>query len=265
MSNNRQLGLAWRMYADDGRDYMALSSMIGTTGTGPYDAYAWTSEEMDFSPKRDNWDPTDILNRPLGPYLARQTQVMRCPADTSFVFTNANNTGPAVPRIRSISMNFYLGGFGTLGASNGIGADSTTKWAGSYPVYLKMAQLNDIAHAPGAANTFVFIDERQDTINWGNFFCDMGGFPFNGKPSAPNAYQFDEDLPSLYHNHGSGFGFADGHAEIHHWKNWQKQLQDAPFQPEKVTSFRDSGVVFPMQYSDDIPWLQFRSARPNVP
>jgi prepilin-type N-terminal cleavage/methylation domain-containing protein/prepilin-type processing-associated H-X9-DG protein len=263
MSNNKQLGLAWRMYADDARDYLALSSMTPDATLGKtVNQYAWTSEEMDFSSKPDNWDPSDILTRPLGPYLVRQTQVMRCPSDTSYVFTNANGTGPEVPRVRSISMNFYLGGFGTQGPCGGAGVGS---WCSEYTPYLKMAQLNDIVHAPGPAMTWVFIDERQDTINWGNFLCDMSGFPYKGHGPSPNSYEFNEDLPALYHNNGSGFSFADGHAEIHHWQNWQKQLADAPFQPEKVVSFRGGGFTFPMPYSQDVPWLQTRSARPIDP
>jgi prepilin-type N-terminal cleavage/methylation domain-containing protein/prepilin-type processing-associated H-X9-DG protein len=264
LSNNRQLALAWRMYADDSRDYIPLSSMTapGDPLGAKVNQYAWTSEEMDFTSKPDNWDPTDILTRPLGPYLARQVQVMRCPADTSVVHTNASNTGSVVPRIRTISMNFYLGGFGTENACGGVGVGS---WCSDYPVYLKQAQLNDTVHAPGAANTWIFIDERQDTINWGNFLCDMGGFPNGTSKAAPNLYEFNEDLPGLYHNNGSGFSFADGHAEIHHWVNWKKQLQVAPLQQDATTAFRGSGAKFPMAYSEDVPWLQFRSARPIHP
>jgi prepilin-type processing-associated H-X9-DG protein len=159
-------------------------------------------------------------------------------------------------------MNFFLGGFGTENACGGVGVGS---WCSEYPVYLKTTQLNDGIHAPGPANTWVFIDERQDAINWGNFLTDMDGYPYKGHAASPNSYYFSEDLPGLYHNHGSGFTFADGHAEIHHWANWAKQLQDAPFQPEAVTSFRNSGFLFPMLYLQDVPWLQFRTARPINP
>ena len=62
---------------------------------------------------------------------------------------------------------------------------------------------------PGPSNTFVMLDEREDSINDGYFVVDMAGWP--------NRSQRLVDYPASYHNNAAGFSFADGHAEIHKW------------------------------------------------
>jgi hypothetical protein len=60
-----------------------------------------------------------------------------------------------------MSMNNWVGGPG---------------WANSGPgwrVYRKTSDMTD----PGPASTFVFIDEREDSINDGYFVVDMAGYP----------------------------------------------------------------------------------------
>src|SRR3979409_73255 len=54
MNNHRQLTLAWRMYAEDNRDYMVLASHGGPDLS--MDQYAWTQTEMDFTANPKNWD-----------------------------------------------------------------------------------------------------------------------------------------------------------------------------------------------------------------
>src|SRR5437762_8146996 len=56
MSNHRQLTLAWRLYAEDNRDYLVLASHDGTGNANPDNKYAWTWTEMTFGPDPKNWD-----------------------------------------------------------------------------------------------------------------------------------------------------------------------------------------------------------------
>ncbi|MDB6064679.1 MAG: hypothetical protein JWR26_887 [Pedosphaera sp.] len=60
------------------------------------------------------------------------------------------------------------------------------------------------------ADTFVFLDEHPDSINDGLFAL------LTSTTTAPTAWG---DLPASYHNGACGFAFADGHSEIHKWKN----------------------------------------------
>ena len=55
-------------------------------------------------------------------------------------------------------------------------------------------------------NTWLTIDEHADSINDGYFI--------NGATSTAWT-----DIPASYHNGGTGFSYADGHSEIHHWKS----------------------------------------------
>src|SRR5436190_4387965 len=48
LSNNKQLCLAWRMYAEDSRDKLVYASDDG--GTDPDNQYAWTLSHMNNTP-----------------------------------------------------------------------------------------------------------------------------------------------------------------------------------------------------------------------
>ena len=107
LNNLRQLSLAWRMYAEDNHGYILYSSGASTAynSTVP----AWCSGALDFNPaNRSNYDPAvDIMKSPMWQYN-KNASTFKCPGDTSVVVVG----GSAVPRVRSYSMNIYLGGFG---------------------------------------------------------------------------------------------------------------------------------------------------------
>jgi len=45
-----------------------------------------------------------------------------------------------------------------------------------------------------------------------------GYYQGSADPGKWNAADADiDDLPGIYHNNGTTFSFADGHAERHHW------------------------------------------------
>ena len=200
ISNMRQMALGWRMYAQDNRESIVLASPTGNPGDA-INKYAWCLQEESFEDQPQNYDPSvDITTGPLYPYI-NSYLVYRCPADTSMI----NHGGTLLPRVRTVSMNFYLGGFGEMNSGNNL-----------YPVYLKTTDLIYSA-SPGPVNTWVFLDERQDCINWGNYEADMAG----DSPSAPSEYEFSEDMPGMYHNRSAGFAFADGHAQIQHWLDYR--------------------------------------------
>src|SRR5262249_59380893 len=109
-------------------------------------------------------------------------------------------SGQKVPRVRSMSMSLWLGGFGGfLGLPDDL---CSPPWR----LYLKLTDLQD----PGPVRPLVFWDEREDAINLGNFGIAMSGYP-----DSPALLGFPQDLPASYHNKAGGLSFADGHAEIH--------------------------------------------------
>ena len=76
----------------------------------------------------------------------------------------------------------------------------------TYRTYHKESELSN----PGPANVWVMTDEHPDSINDGAFAVKM---------PASAAATFWVDLPAKYHGDACGFTFADGHSEIHRWRN----------------------------------------------
>jgi prepilin-type processing-associated H-X9-DG protein len=66
---------------------------------------------------------------------------------------------------------------------------------------------------PGPTRTWLFLDEREDSINDGEFVVGMWGYP-----SQPQQWTI-VDFPASYHNRAGGFSFADGHSEIRKWQD----------------------------------------------
>ena len=73
-----------------------------------------------------------------------------------------------------MAMNAYLGGFGGLPIGTG-----------NMPAYTLYLKYSDLVR-PGADRIYVFVDEREDAINWGNAIIDMTGY----SPTNPNLYRF---------------------------------------------------------------------------
>lgn len=233
LNNHRQLALAWRMYVDDNQDRLPYASEDPRRPETI--AGAWISGSLDFNPNNAaNWDPSLTIQRsPLWPYCGNQLTIWKCPADQSFVLVN----GVPRPRVRSMSMNVYLGGWG--GTDGGWGAPIA-----AYRIYLKMSELQD----PGPSKVFVFLDMREDSIDMGNFAVRMAGWP-----NQPELYGF-YDLPGYYHHQAGGFSFADGHSEIRRWRD-----------PRTMPPLVKGGLIydtFASPHNPDVAWLQERATRP---
>src|SRR6266404_2591826 len=189
---------------------------------------------------RANWDLTvDLMKRPLWPYSGKSPGIYRCPADHSFVTVN----GIQRPRVRTMSMNLYVGGFD--------GTDGNWGFADAYCIYTKLNQISGGLPSPGAAKTWIFLDMREDRVNWGNFMVDMTGYP-----DQPSQYNFTTDLPGFYHHFACGFSFADGHSEIHRWR-------DSRTTPALIVGYTDPLAVSstPSANNQDIAWLQDHTTR----
>ncbi len=238
MNNHRQLALAWRMYSDDNHDRLLYASE-SLDGDKLWTAdYAWVTGTLNPSgTSPTDWDPDlTIKKSPMWPYCGKNLSIWKCPADRSGTVV-ANEFKP---RVRSISMNIFLGGWG--------GTDGN--WGSifsAYKIYLKQTELQN----PGPANTFVFLDMREDSIDMGNFATRMAGWP-----DQPASYGF-YDLPGSYHHLAAGFSFADGHSEIHRWRD-----------PRTMPPLVQAGYVndnFSSPNNVDVRWLQERSTRPLNP
>ena len=249
LSNHRQLGMAWRLYSEDSSDRIVYASH-DLNPANPLNQYAWVSTDLGFGPAQADWDvATDIMQRPLWNY-SPNAAIYKCPGDRSFADTPS---GPK-PRTRSMSMNFFLGGY--AGGDASLAGGPAASWGSKYPIYLKMADLNSQAHSPGPTKTFVFLDEREDTIDSGNFMTMMDGYPTPTTTANSAAYKLWNDLPAAYHGRAGGFSFADGHSELRRW------LEDSTM-PAVVSHAPLNMGVRPAPRSRDVEFLQDISVRPK--
>ena len=194
LNNLKQLQLAWHMYAGDhGRlprnwDYSggpAPPEANWVSGAMHYDAMA-----VFFGKLSDSTNAALLLDEKktqLAPYL-KSAAVFNCPSDQSYALRG----GERYPRVRSYSMN------GFVGESSRV---------------TDLARLNyykpeDFVR-PGPSETFVFLEEHEDSINDGFFLVGKQ----TDEPAGWN------DVPASRHRQAANFAFADGHVDKHRWRD----------------------------------------------
>ena len=211
LNNHRQLMLAWNMYVDDNRDRVPFASR------DPFrpdlNPHVWTLNELDYSPFREsNWNPDiDIATSLLWRYAPNAT-IYRCPADWSRVTPGFGPLrGQPQQRVRSMSMNLWIGGFG---------GDYASYMDPEYRIFLSRSDFTGLA----PSRAWLFLDMREDSINWGNYYTDMSGYD----PRDAGQWRFHCDYPASYHHRAAGFSFVDGHAEIKRWADQRTMPKIAP-------------------------------------
>jgi prepilin-type N-terminal cleavage/methylation domain-containing protein len=223
MSNLRQLNLAWVLYANDHEDRLPPNShmLSFARGTG------WVDGVMDYAGGTDNTNTALILASRLGPY-SKSIAIYKCPGDRS----TSSFRGAVYPRVRSVSMNCFLGGI-----TNDSAVLTAARQAG-YQVYFKLTDLR------AAADTFVTLDEREDSIDDALFVVNM--------TMVGESANF-QNLPASYHNGAGGFSYGDGHAGLHRW------LDGRTMPP--VRKNVPVGYKLPAPNSPDIAWLQAHASQ----
>ena len=229
MSNLRQLQLAWQLYVTDNNGWLPRNNF--TQEAGKTWIYAsWTAGWLDYSDNNPDNTNTTLLTTGgfgrIGQYTAN-AGIYKCPADKSW----ANHAGKPQPRIRSYSMNSYVGSR----------QYSYTDGGAAYYVYWKDSDLGK----PPPAKHFVFIDEHEDFINDGFFFFSMAGGPRAGWI----------DLPAARHQNAANLTFADGHVETKRWLDKRTLQPVLRKQPELIFA----------PNSADHAWLRERASAVRNP
>jgi prepilin-type N-terminal cleavage/methylation domain-containing protein/prepilin-type processing-associated H-X9-DG protein len=227
LNNGRQIMVAWRIYVDSNNDVLPQAWNSQYLTPGPPNP-PWITGDLDFNgANKSNWDVNqDITQSLLWAYCGKSPGIWKCPADQSSVTWLGN----VLPRVRSISMNGWLGSTDVAGFGSG------------FRVFQKM---NNIS---AASMTWAFLDEREDSINDGEMVVSMAGYP-----DQPSQWKII-DYPASYHNGAGGFSFADGHAEIKKWRDARTMpvLKKGQPLPLKVAS----------PNNPDVFWMMERSTRP---
>ncbi len=201
MNNGKQMMLAWRQYAEDHAD-RTPSAWNNPDVWIPSGDMSWTGSPVSDGGNANNWDVELIVKKSrLWPYCGNSVGIWRCPADNKYpcIAPSGVYRGQSMPRQRSISM---------LSWWNGSDADAFDGCSG-YRKYKKITE----AMQPGPSMTIVFLDERCDSINDGEWCTSMRGWP-----DQPSQWVMI-DFPGSYHAGAGGLSFADGHSEIHRWRD----------------------------------------------
>jgi prepilin-type N-terminal cleavage/methylation domain-containing protein/prepilin-type processing-associated H-X9-DG protein len=197
MSNNKQLGLAWVMYAGDNEDRLVINSDPHVNNTTVYKGRpSWVAGSIDWSSGQFNTNTDYLVNdtySQLGGYVGRSKKLFACPA-ANFVSGAQRNMGWD-HRARSVAMN------GAVGIGDKYQSPKPFGWTSWY-----VAIRSTDFHRPGPSDAWVFIDEHPDSIDDALLYT----------PSYP-VTSFIE-LPGSQHSGACGVTFADGHSEIHKWK-----------------------------------------------
>jgi prepilin-type processing-associated H-X9-DG protein len=210
LNNLRQIQHGWLIYSADNND-----RIVPTVGQGALqisllpDGSGYT---LPGNPE-NQWiygdvtrpSATDLNLLRLGliyPYTPN-VAVFKCPADPKTVYGTYGGSAPSggapnPPTIRSISMNGYMAPIVDKIVT------STAPLNQAYRIFRKQSDLAVI----GSANCWVMLDENPYSIN-DSWFC--------ADPSPTAGSWIDK--PATYHNNSCSLSFADGHCELHKWRD----------------------------------------------
>jgi prepilin-type N-terminal cleavage/methylation domain-containing protein len=216
VANQRQLAIAWMMYADDNSDLIVGFDVQKKTDwrIAPYAA----AFAMPFVPPgtagataAELLDKAGYKQGALAQY-APNGGIIHCPGDF---------------RIKTPTSLAYASYSGTAGLNG-----NTTRSA-SY----QLVKRSQITHP---ADRILWIEEndpRQSTINGYTFGENVGAWEFRGAPTPP-AFSDQNwwDSPATFHLASSSFSFADGHSSNRKWLHPATIAYSASTDPSKYSS-----------------------------
>ncbi|MCC6820969.1 MAG: prepilin-type N-terminal cleavage/methylation domain-containing protein [Verrucomicrobiota bacterium] len=231
MNNGKQMMIAMHMYGNDNREYFPPNEDdSGAVRGWVRGNMGWQSGSTDLTNILNLIDPNKAL---LAPYTGKSYELYKCPGDK--VPSPLGNR--QVQRVRSFAMNQAVGTqVSSTKAVNGPWLDGSHSHIGNTK-YFVYGKFSDIVR-PGPAGLWVLLDEDYRSINDAGFAVTMVSSLFL-------------DLPSSYHGAACGFAFADGHSEIHKWKDGRTTIKGNNFNATTYSPI-----------NPDVTWMQERSSAP---
>ena len=197
LNNARQLLTAWHLYATDHGDRLPynLGGVPRAGAVSPRTDLNWVNNILYWNVENsDNTNTATLTEASLGSYVGKNARVYHCPSDTAL--SARQRSAGWTQRVRSYSMNAMVGNAGEL-SNSGVNRNN--------PDYVQFFSVTSI---PRPTAIFVFLDEHPDSIDDGYFLNKY----------VKDSYEWI-DLPASYHAGAASFAFADGHSELHRWKN----------------------------------------------
>jgi prepilin-type N-terminal cleavage/methylation domain-containing protein len=186
VNNQRQIGLAWIMYAGDNNDQNVSNWWApGTDQFGNNDAYSLTGSWVIGNCNYD-YETNSITLGTLYPYV-NNVSCYKCTVD-DYVIQVGNKS---YPRLRCFSMSCYMNGSWVQDQNVGVTAEK---------MITRTTQINN------TSQVLLCIDEDDVTLDDGHFLY---------------SYTQPQDgwinVPGFRHENGSVLSFTDGHAEYWKW------------------------------------------------
>jgi prepilin-type N-terminal cleavage/methylation domain-containing protein/prepilin-type processing-associated H-X9-DG protein len=241
MNNSHQLMLAWVQYAADDADKCVNN--YGVTQTedeiNNKTFRNWVNNVMTWGASGSAADAGNtnvawVKNGILDKYVSGSVAVFKCPADNNL--SSQQRAAGWTARLRSYSMNAYMGPFSSAASDQHLVYNT---FGSPYRQFMKTAAIAQ------PANIFVTLDENPNSINDAYYL---------NTPSNSDAWG---DSPGSSHNGACGFGFADGHSEIHQWKG---KWIDAPTIKTIPNTAYNGGPAFDATGQADFQWLWMRTS-----
>lgn len=209
LSHFEQLAKACAMYTSDNQEFYPPNPDDGNMVPG----YDWCPGNVSgLSPDASNeMYLTNSTYSSLARYLGSSAVPFKCPADWRVGLYN----GKVVPVVRSVSANAGVGTVDTSWLSGGSHSGRPTTPApgpwltgnrsetqSRYATFGKPTSFRNCS----PSDIWIYADEDPFSINDSNM-------------SVVAAVPEIIDFPSTRHQNAGGFGFCDGHAEMHRWKS----------------------------------------------
>jgi len=229
MNNGKQMMIAMHMYANENREWFPPNEdSSGALKGWVRGNMSWQSGSLDLTNTLNLTDPVKAL---LAPFTGKNYQIYKCPGDK----VPSPLRGQSVQRVRSFAMNQAVGTrVSILRAVDGPWLDGTHSHTANKTYYV-YGKTSDIIR-PAPADLWVLLDEDYRSINDAGFAVSMVSSIFL-------------DAPASYHGQACGFAFADGHSEIHKWKDGRSIVTGNSF---SATTFNP--------INQDVTWMQEHSS-----
>lgn len=195
LSNQKQLALAWKMYADENGDKIVGSNCRAVTDwrISPAEAgFVMPAVPLNFSPSQINQflDEQGFRQGALYNYC-KNPDLLHCPADNRYA------TGDWA--------------FDSYSMPNGLNGD-TTGTGGTPKVILKASEIK----SPSAAILWLEEnDPRNQSAGAYQVYENQNSWELIASGAWPPPTWYDG--PAAFHQTSETFSFADGHAENHRW------------------------------------------------
>jgi prepilin-type N-terminal cleavage/methylation domain-containing protein len=239
MSNYKQLGLAWFMYATDNSDRL-VSNSDRNLGAQTQNWICPFGVVLDWTANPNNTNTLYLtINQTLmgqqvtalmGSYIANETKIFLCPADNKL----STAQGGFQNRIRTCAMDGALGdGRKWFAPGNG----------GNWAQFYNVKKLGDM-HSPSPSDCWAIMDENPNSDDDASFYVNPADADGSGTSFT--------ELPGSLHANASGMVYGDGHSEVHVWKG---SVINVPFNANYTSYLQNVPVNGDTASKNDLTWL----------